>query len=329
MLDQELSLFHDRQPDLEISELNAPMPGSDELWAATSAEIWHKIVVQNRQSHLHDPGMQHSLAELFGSFMSGKRVEPTSLTELRLLLHPLQALMYHLNKSVVYLYSCGNQRFQQRLASQLEEVQYLLKEWYVLCRQALDRRGWLDPNGCSNMIMYHLISLNAITYFPDIEKLARGDVLLEIFQQSLWAGKRCSEEASQIWSHCGQVIRYFRQMPAQNRPYWWNASIYRIALCLWATSLSSKIPLYEASSSRIERVSIDALSFDHPSIARYLRHGDGYPVLTNSDGSLAVLRMPIDIVQHCVGLLRETARSQFDKEIIARLEAMVERWTGR
>jgi hypothetical protein len=328
MLDQEMSLFHDRQPDLEISELNAPMPGSDELWAAPSAEIWQKIVIEIRQSHPHDSGTHHSLAELFGSFMSGKRIKSTSLTELRLLLHPLQALMYHLNKSVVYLYSCGNQRFQQRLASQLGEVQYLLREWYVLCHQTLDRHEWLDPNGCSNMIMYHLISLNAITYFPDIEKLARGDVLLETFQQSLWAGKRCLEEASQIWGHCGQVIRYFRQMPAQNRPYWWNASIYRIALCLWAASLSSKVPLYEASASGIERVSIDSLPFDHPSIARYLRHGDGCPVLTNSDGSLAVLLVPIDIVRYCVGLLGETAQSQFDKEIIARLEVMVERWTG-
>jgi hypothetical protein len=326
MLDQEMSLFQDRQPDLEISELNAPMPGSDALWAAPSAETWQKIVIETPHFRSHALGTQHSLAELFGSFMSGERTEPLSLTDIRLLIHPLQALMYHLNKSVVYLYSYGNQRFLQRLSSQLEEVQYLLKEWYALCRQILDRREGLDPNGCSNMIMYHLISLNAITYFPDIERLARGDIPSETFQQSLWAGKRCSEEAPQIWSHCGQVIRHFRQMPAQSRPYWWSASIYRIALCLWATSLSSKTPLYDASANGVERVSIDSLPFDHPSIARYLRHGDGCPVLSNSNGSLAILLVPIDIVRHCIELLRETARSQVDEGIIARLEAMVERW---
>ena len=328
MLDQEISLFQDRQPDLEISELNAPVPYSDTLWAAPSAEIWQKIIIEPPRFSSLASGTQHSLAQLFISFMSGERTEPLSLTDVRLLLHPLQALVYHLNKSVVYLYSCGNHRFLQRLSSQLGDVQYLLKEWYTLCRQSLDRREGLDPIGGSNMVMYHLISLNAITYFPDIERLARGDILSETFQQSLWAGKRCSEEASQIWSHCGQVIRHFRQMPAHSRPYWWSASIYRIALCLWATSLSTKTPLFDASANGIERISIDSLPFDHPSISRYLRHGDGCPVLSDPSGSLIILLVPIDIVRHCVGLLREMAISKIDEGIIIRLEAMIERWTG-
>ncbi|KAF2713440.1 hypothetical protein K504DRAFT_450136 [Pleomassaria siparia CBS 279.74] len=38
--DQELSPFHDHQPDFDAGELNAPVPDEDGLWNTGSAETW-------------------------------------------------------------------------------------------------------------------------------------------------------------------------------------------------------------------------------------------------------------------------------------------------
>ncbi|KAF2871555.1 hypothetical protein BDV95DRAFT_43193 [Massariosphaeria phaeospora] len=328
-LDQEINLFHDRQPDFDINECNAPIPSGDDLWNARSAEAWHTLLGEKGQDGQQTPSTPHSLSKLFSLFMSNElsyNVSALSLTELRLLLQPIQALIYHLNKSLVYFFNSGSQRLLQRLLTQLEEVQYLLKQWYSICCRSLESSE--TPTGCSNMVMFHLISLNAITYFPDIERLARGEVSPPTFRESLWAGKRCAEEAPQIWCHCGQVIRYFRQMPASARPYWWSAAIYRIALCMWATSLSRNAETSNTVfSSANEKIVIDTLPFDHPSITRYLRHQDGTPVLSQSNGSLVSLRS-INIIQHCVEVLEEKIPlSQLDEGISARLSAFMQRWS--
>lgn len=270
-----------------------------------------------------------SPARLFSLFMSNRISDDgtiLSLAELRLLLHPLQAMIYHLNKGVFYLFASGGQRPLQRLVAQQEDVQYYLSQWYAISRRCSDN---LTPNGYVNMVMFHLIGLNALTYFPDIERVARGGISPEKFRESLWTGKRCSEEAPQIWCHCGQIIRYFRLMPASNRPHWWNAAIYRVALCMWATRLSNKAGGSRAasSSSRLETIAIDRLQYNDPSIVRYIRHGDGIPNLSQSDGSLVSLGPDIAIVYHCIEVLKEKGpRSQLDDGIINKLSGLIERW---
>ena len=254
-----------------------------------------------------------------------------SHTELRLLLHPLQALIYHLNKSLIYFLSSGSQRLIQRLLTQLEELQYLLKQWYTLSTKALQLQTGPPETGYCNLVMFHLINLNAITYFPDIERLARGEISIDRFRESLWAGKRCAEEAAQIWAHCGQVIRYYRLMLPSKRPYWWSAAIYRVALCMCATSLatrsSSAVSTGTSSSNCDEHIAMDLLPFDHPSIVRYLRHQDALPTFSQSDRTLVLLESPVDIITHCISVLKEKApSSQLDQGIGARLSAFAGRW---
>lgn len=321
-----MNLFHDRQPDLDINELNAAIPDRDELWNAPSAEVWLATLNQSRQSRDFRP---QSLSRLFNQFMSDElgSAGNLSLTDLRLLLHPLQALIYHLNKSLVYFFNSGSQRLLQRLLTQLEEVQYLLKQWYTMSCQTLElSHGPLETGYC-NMVIFHLTNLNAITYFPDIERLARGEISTEKFRESLWAGKRCAEESAQIWAHCGQVIRYYRQIPASSRPYWWSASIYRIALCLWATSLASHSSKGICPIDSGERIAVDALPFDHPSIVRYLRHQDAIAVLSQPDGSIVWMESPCDIIHHCMTVIKEKLPgTQLDEGICTRLSKFAKRW---
>ncbi|KAF2798822.1 hypothetical protein K505DRAFT_371460 [Melanomma pulvis-pyrius CBS 109.77] len=331
--DQELNIFHDRQPDFDVNELNAPTPDSEELWNAESAHIWHRMLLKDRMgNHLRNSFHRdtcRSPARLFSLFMSNRISDDgtiLSLAELRLLLHPLQAMIYHINKSVFYLFASGGQKVLRGLVAQQEDVQYYLSQWYAISSRCSSN---LTPNGYVNMVMFHLIGLNALTYFPDIERVARGDISPEKFRESYWTGKRCSEEAPQIWCHCGQIIRYFRLMPASNRPHWWNAAIYRVALCMWATRVSNKAGGLRAasSSSRLEPIAIDRLQYNDPSIIRYLRHGDGLPNLSQSDGSSVSLGPDIAIVCHCIEVLKEKGpRSQLDDGIINKLSVLIERW---
>lgn len=329
-----MSLFHDRQPDFDINELNAPVPESDVLWVAPSAEVWHRFLIDIQQSRPHSDGaFRHSLADLFTKFMKSELSEspsPLSFIELRLLLHPLQAMTHQLNKSLMYFFNAGSQRLLQRLLTQLEEVQYLLKQWYAIASRTIG--GSDDSSNYCDMVIYHLTCLNTVTYFPDIEQLSRGDTSPEQFRASLWAGKRCSEDAAQIWCHCGQILRYFRRLPVTSRPFWWNASVYRAALYMWAASLVSRpdTSVMASSETGLGQIAVDALSFDHPSIIRYMRHQDGIPILSGSDGTPTPLDRPSDIIGHCIRILGEQgAGSQFDEGIRARLSLLRERWNAR
>lgn len=334
-LDQEINLFHDRQPELDFMEIHATLPSTDELWNATSVEDWQNRVAKTTQffQPTSDPrGSLRSLANLYTMFMSGELADESvilSLTELRFLLHPVQSMIHHLNKSVGYFYNPKNPRPLQRLLTQLDEVQYVLKQWHDIATRVLASTSNTAEHVCSTMILFHLTSLNAIVYFPDIERLSRREISVEQFRGSLWAGKRCADEELQVWTHCGQIIRYFRQMPASRRPHWWSASIYRASLIMWATSLVIKADhssRTNASPGR-ETIAVDAFPYDHPSIVRYLRHQDEIPVLSRSDGTLVTLDAPDDVTIHCINVLGEVGpRSDFDEGIIARLSALSEQW---
>ncbi|CAO2654817.1 Nn.00g115500.m01.CDS01 [Neocucurbitaria sp. VM-36] len=106
--DQELSLFHDREPDFEIDDCNALIPSNNELWSATSLESWQTGLQEIHWQNPQAASSSHSLAQLFNMFMSNELSHPAitlSSIELRLLLQPLQASIYHTNKSLQYSFN--------------------------------------------------------------------------------------------------------------------------------------------------------------------------------------------------------------------------------
>ncbi|KAF2437258.1 hypothetical protein P171DRAFT_492252 [Karstenula rhodostoma CBS 690.94] len=328
-LDQEVHLFQDRQQEFDVTDVNAPMPGSDKLWNASSLHVWQMIREEMHREHASNTerrDTRRSLATLYKQFMSNglsDRGEMLSLVELRLLLHPLQALIHHINKSIVYFLHSNDKRFFQGLLTQLEEVQNRLKSWYVLASRSIQPSDAI--HGCATMVIFHLISLNAITHFPDIERLARGDVPPAQFREVFWTGQRIRDETPQIWCHAGQVLRYFRNIPASERPYWWSASVYRVALCLWAVGLAARDD--GRAPSAAEPVAVDKLPFDHSSLLKYLRYKHGRPVLSHRDGTAVWLDAPTDVVEHCIGVLGEhKPQSRLDEGISARLAGLVDRW---
>jgi hypothetical protein len=316
-----------------MNDIKTPLPGSELLWKAMSSEEWlssHNEARRMDAQNLDYNKSQNSLGALFKRFTNNELSNTEaalSWLELRLLLHPLQALIYHLNKSFVHFVSSSSQRHLQRFLAQVEEVQYLLKQWYSITQRTFGHNSSYTSHGSCNMVIYHLVSLNSLTYLPDIERLARGEIPIGEFRESLWMGKRYAEDAASIWCHCGQIIRHFRKLPVSFRPYWWSASIYRVALCIWATGIASRQDSKNTrSTTGSEYLAVDALPFDHPSIIQFMRHQAGVPVVSHADGSPVILKTPVDIVKHCITILEEEKSGLYITDgIKKRLAALVAR----
>ena len=314
-MDQELSLFHDVPPKLSITDLDAALPDSDTLWCARSAGDWFQSLEQVYAPYDKDrnrnPLSLHSLFRLFmkrGPDIFQLHLNPI---QLRLLLHPLQALVCHLHECFVYIFNDGkdgNGRQFQRLMGQLEEVQPLLQQWYSLYTQCTLKDEVLNPASCISLVLYHLISLNTITHFRQIERFARGELHQDEFKQSFWVKIRFVEEANQLWFHCGQIIRLLRLIPELNRPPWWAGAVYRVALIMWTTSIAntkSQEPFPPPGSSLDEAFVIDVAMPEDMSTLRYLRYREGVPMLSTRKGELVSPGAPRNTLSYCLGFLDE------------------------
>ena len=232
-----------------------------------------------------------------------------SPTQLRLFLQPLQAMVCHLHECLNCFFDAGNDRQSQRLVTQLEEVQSILQDWYTMCSRSTGKASSFDPATCANLVNYHLISLNTMTNFREMERFARGELQHEEFRHSYWVRVRCVEEAPRIWFHCGQVIRLVRAMPEAQKPPWWPAAIYRVAIIMWATSnanMKGQQVLTTSSRGRPDDTfEIDGLTPEHPSILRYMRYREGVPVLSRRGEGFVSLDVPENPLKHCLEVLNE------------------------
>jgi hypothetical protein len=203
---------------------------------------------------LNSQSLTPSLCDLFQDFLHdnlSRRQSSLTPYQLRLLLHPLQSLLCHLRQML----SCFSDVLSTRRATsrtvtkastmlRLEEVQALLQKWYELSMSLYKANSSCSVTR-SNLVLYHLISLNAVTNFPEIERLARR----EGFDGSYWElslrHKRCVYNREEAVFHCGQVMRLLRCMAPDRRPCWWPAAIYRATLILWTDSIARLDPNFQ------------------------------------------------------------------------------------
>lgn len=344
MVDQDLALFHDTAPLFSVTEFAAPMPDADRLWNARTAGEWSSIFEQVHEfsggySSVGSGARPLSLRDLFRHFLDDEMIplgiEMTPL-QLRLLLHPLQSLVCQYSQ----LLSCFSDSLSQRnkneprrvsassTRSRLEEVQSLLGRWFDLAERYL-KANPLCPMMQTNLVIFHLISLNAVTNFSEIERLARRENFDGTYQQLVWMHKRCITDVEEAVFHCGQVFRLVRNMPRGIRPPWWAGAIYRVALVLWTDSLTHK----EGSSPTNSMFqgngpvpgpsfAIDALAADHPLIVRYLTKREGIPCVTKRDGSQMTLDRAYPVLQHCIEVIDEGASTRFSDGIRSKLERL-------
>lgn len=312
--DQELSLFHDQPPNLAITELTAALPDKEVLWQASSADNWSLALATVYDDS--DPSQTKtppSLYDLFKRLMARDLLnESRDLTklQLRLLLHPVQALVCHLHQCLGCFAGDASSSHAQRLFVQIREVQSILQDWYALCCKRMRSVEDVCPILLSNLVMYHLVCLNTMTHFPEVEAFSRGEVTQEKFLATSWARTCSIGSTSRIWFHCGQIIRLVRMMPEPNRPLWFPAVIYRVALILWMVSTANNATQSPDSQKSLTPFSdsmfaIDNMDPEHTSIVRYLQFKEGTPMLSTRKGVLISLAVPSDTIMYCLEVMKE------------------------
>ena len=314
------------------------MPDSDALWHARSAVEWSSIFEQVHEfssgySSIGSGARPLCLRDLFRLFLDdaiiSQGIELTPL-HLRLLLHPLQSLVCQFRQ----LLNCFSDTSGLRPGSKsftaastrvrLEEVQTMLQRWYGLADRYMKSNATC-PLMRANLAMFHLISLNAVTNFPEIERLARREATDGSYQQLVWFHRQCITDVEEAIFHAGQTLRLVRAMPRSIRPPWWAGAIYRIALLFWCDSLvhsssmaanAGVMPLSDSSFA------VDGLLPDHKSVIRYLTKREGTPTLTKCDGSQIGIDNPYAVLLLCVDLICEGVPTRFSDGICSKLSRL-------
>lgn len=339
MVDQDLSLFHDTAPLFSVTEFGAPMPDSDGLWQATNASEWSDMFSKvhefsNGYSSVGSGARPLSLRDLFRYFLDDEIIaQDIQLTplHLRLLLHPLQTLVCQ----YCQLLSCFSDSMASRQRSRavtaastrvrLEEVQSLLQRWFELAERYISVNP-MCPLMQANLVVFHLISMNAVTNFPEIERLARREGVDGSYQQILWIHKKCISDVHEAIFHSGQIIRLIREMPKGIRPPWWPGAIYRASLVLWTDTLAHT----ESTSPNQQgqytppgtSVAVDRLQANDPAIFRFLTRREGIPNLTKRDGTPIGINNGFKVLSHCVDVLDEGISTRFSDGIRGKLEKL-------
>lgn len=370
MVDLELSLFHDTAPVLSISELQCPLPGPELLWLAPSAEQWlsgiqsiYGCTVNVNPHLLTTPSLTPSLYDLFQDFLHdnlSRRQSSLEPQQMRLLLHPLQSLLCHLRQML----SCfsdilGNRRATGRTVTKasthqrLEEVQNLLQKWYELA-MTMQKANPACPITRCNLVLYHLICLNAVTNFPEIERLARKDGF-EANGPTHWElslrHKRCIYQREEAILHCGQVLRLLRSLSSDKQPSWWAAALYRVTMVLWTDGIGRLDPSFKnltsssSSSSSVTAkeggspaavgsspgptglVFVDQVTPEDPAVIAYLWGGDGTAAFTSAGGTTISLDDPSDVLDLGIKTIESGISTRIGDGIIRKLVTLARNWT--
>ncbi|KAI1424082.1 hypothetical protein F5Y12DRAFT_797431 [Xylaria sp. FL1777] len=350
MVDQELSLFHDTAPLMAISDLCTPLPGPEELWMSGTADQWMAAMQSINHSAsvgpqlvLPPPPLTPSLFSMFQDFLHdnlhSQRWGALTPHKLRLLLHPLQSLLWHLREVIFCLSDTSNPRTTPGSPAEKPPVsmhkvyaQDLLQKWYRLSNIYFKAHPTCVATK-TNLVLFHLISLNAVTNFPAIEQLARRE-----------RGEGAHEGSSSAWEaygphiraieeavyHCGQVIRLVRAMPADRRPIWWSAAVYRALLILWAYSVLRQDPGFLKNPEGAFVLVMDAVELENGDLFDYM-WGSGpkaIPVLSGPNGSTVGLGKPSDVLDYAVAMLDEGVSTRFSDGIRRKIIALNHVWSS-
>jgi hypothetical protein len=343
MVDQDLSLFHDTVPLFSVPEFGSPMPDSEGLWHASTASEWSDKFNQvhafsNGYSSVGSGIRPLSLKELFRRFLDDEIIsqefQEIRLTpmHLRLLLHPLQTLVCQYSQ----LLSCfsdniASSRSRNRALTaastrvRLEEVQALLGRWFDLAKRYMVPHP-VCPMMAANLVMFHLISMNAVTNFPEIERLARRESTDGSYQQLMWVHKKCLSDVQEAIMHAGQILRHVRDMPPGIRPPWWPGAVYRAALVMWTDSLmqNESISPHQQGQFQAQNATfaVDQLPPDDYKVLRYMSRKEGIPIMTKRDGAPVSLRSGFAVLSHCIGIIDEGIATRFSDGIRSKIEKL-------
>lgn len=208
-----------------------------------------------------------------------------------------------------------------------EEIKTLLHNWYQLAGNSMED----TPIMYANMINFHLISLNALVDFPELERAIRGNPQDDSTLLSSCIKLIHRDEIEEILMHCGQVLKNIRAISMDFRPHWWPGAHYRVALIAWTASMAWKQFEKVSQHQRISQqttFAIDTLTPEHPSIALFLKRQSGVAAFSSADGSLVALSSPKKVLAYFTETLEGDLSMRFTSGTRNKLRKLAERWGG-
>ncbi|KAH0371406.1 hypothetical protein KCU65_g1864, partial [Aureobasidium melanogenum] len=336
ILDQEMCLFQDSTSTLftSVTTFNTSVPSSDQLWHATSAEQWAHDVGYDGSGTVPFPP---SLDEHIRALLEGKTtidLSKLTSTTLRLLLCHLQkvvsrvrALIADMTDNETTSRAAHRQTAMVLVSVHMDEARDMLQRWYDLANGG--RTDINTPAMGANMILYHLLSLNTLVNFPEIERVARDGKADPAQNPARWVRSYHFDDCPRIFFHCGQILRTIRYMEKHTRPPWWAGAVYRVALIAWTNSMMVSdldAGANNHGSSQSTTTILDDLAADHPLIEAYLDMHQRIPVCSRSEGGHLAFNVPGDVLVHCANFLGINPQVDFVKGVRQKLLKLASRW---
>lgn len=274
-----------------------------------------------------------SLNGLFRSFLQGQLTvgDDTPLHHLRLLLHPLQAMILE-QQQLLRIFDTDEPSNRYRVLSKikvlgrLQETQDLVQDLTVLLKRHLhaatdnESDSQTRATDCLSIIMLHLVSLNVFTSIPDIERCAKEEPpVSEMARTAMWRRVRYPEGESYVLFHAGQIFRLIDSLPIDLRPTWWPVAIYRASVACWSLRSVEQ----QTSSRQAREVSIDTLSPSEEE--RFLNTSTGIPVVTFSDRKRLPILEQNNSLLYCINKL-ESHPTQLVNSVLDKVRYFLHKW---
>lgn len=358
-VDLEMSLFHDIPPKLDATSIHFPLP------VMTVASQGTRMAMDGWKSDTTPPSSVEptqgqgytSLTKLFEALTTGQlsRLQDVPATHLRLLLHPLQSMSMRLHQCLDTFSNLQGPGARPSatisLASKafVDEHMILLARWRYLATIVAARRENKPTILASSLALHHIMVLNSLASFPEIERLTRlwtgSGTITPTHSYQSWMRTASPEGLALLMFNCGQLLHVLRSMPPTVRPIWWPAALYRVTLLLCQAVISlnsmSAVAMFGFSGSAQvippdssnlvfldQNISPNAEDRD-AGLREFLSRLHGRPVLTGVDGNAVMLLSEIIVLDHCVAMLEQHLlfdESAFARGIYEKLCELQSRW---
>lgn len=289
-----------------------PHPNTS-LFASSSAQAWWALLSSYSTSFI--PTSLHNLFQDFLDDNLSHHYAPLTPLTMRLLLHPIQSILYQVRQVLTCFsdvlsprHSSTRTLTKASTLARLEEVQSLLQKWYNLHHSIPPAVFASDSARTTNLILYHLISLNAHTSFPSLERLARHVPATLATATLYWdlslQHHKCIFDSNSAIFHAGQILRLVSLCPSPDcRPPWASLAVYRAGLVLWFDVLAKSDPSFPQQMAWGPTVVINESTPDDTVLMDWLWKGGSVPVLRDRDGRVCRLQSPDVVLEACIGFV--------------------------
>ncbi|KAF7560196.1 hypothetical protein G7046_g3957 [Stylonectria norvegica] len=253
ILDLELSIFQDLNPLLPIADFDLPLPDNEDMFLANDVSSWQgalRACDKDSRMLTTQPSLRVLFEAFLGDNLTGQRRRDLNQTSLHLLLYPLHSLIHcfcQLRSCVSAGLSpgCFSPVTRRSTDLRMEELYALLQRWLNLfecysadCSATRSEYDPMKPSMVAILITYHLIALDTVTDFKEMERLAQARLSENTMQQGgSRVVQKCVQDDRKAVFHAGRILYLLRGLPKKSRPPWWPAAVYRITIILWATSV--------------------------------------------------------------------------------------------